>query len=163
MTWMTAPMPSWERSVPWNIREARVGTLSAVLDLGMWWWIDWRTTSTTLAILKNNAPPLPIICFRFVSLWLHIPWYRRTASSLLRSLPVISMSTYAVMRFLYVPYITANHFWSFSCIFIFLHWIELSFNFFSARRKVLVRSDIKLSDLYVGCSFKWLHLELLPF
>lgn len=60
----------------WNIGEGRVGMSSAVLDLRLRWWIDWRTTrstSTTLAILKKKRPSPPHYLFRFVSLWLHIP------------------------------------------------------------------------------------------
>lgn len=34
-------------------KEGRVGMLSAVLDLGVRWWIDCRITSTTLAILEK--------------------------------------------------------------------------------------------------------------
>ena len=100
--------------------EGRVGMSSAVLDLGMWWWINWRTTCTTLAMLKNNAPPLPITCSDLSPFdWI----YLNTALSLLLSLPDISIST-CVMRFLYVPYITANHFWSFTWIIIFFFALD---------------------------------------
>ena len=84
--------------------EGRVGMSSAVLDLGMWWWIDWLTTSTTLAILEKWRPSPPHYLFQIC-----LPLIAYTLIPRNSSFSVTVTSRYLYLHVRYEVFVCALH------------------------------------------------------